>query len=64
VKQRATAVPKVVKPKKVKNGKAGLEPGADKAPIIVPTQGEEAGFDKPADIDEDNEVPDSDTIYY
>jgi len=47
----------------VKNRKAGREPVADKAPIIEPTQGEQAGVDKPAEIDEDNKFPDPDTMY-
>jgi len=55
--------PKAVKSKKVKDGKAGREPVAVRAPIIEPTQGEQAGIDNPAEIDEDNEVPDLDTMY-
>jgi len=47
----------------VKDGKADREPVADKAPIMEPTQGEQTGVDNPAEIDEDNDVPDPDTMY-
>jgi len=56
-------VPKAVKSKKVKDAKAGREPVAIKDPIIEPTQGKQARVDNQAEIDEDNEVPDPDTMY-
>jgi len=56
-------VPKAVKLKKGKNGKADREPVIDKAPIVEPTRGEQGGVDKRAEINEDNEVPDPDTMY-
>jgi len=61
--QGSPVAPKAVKSKKMKNHKAGLKPGANRAPIIVPTQGEQAGIVKPAEIDEDTEIPDPDTMY-
>jgi len=61
--QGSSVVPTGVKSNKVKNRKAGREPIAYKAPTIKSTQGKLAGVDKPAEIDEDNEVPDPDTMY-
>jgi len=61
--QGASAVPKIVKSGKVKNRKAGREPVTEKVAITKPTHGEQEGLDKPADIDEDTEVPDPDTMY-
>jgi len=56
-------VPKAVKSKKVKVAKAGREPVAVRAPTIEPTPGEQVGVDNPAEINEDNEVPDPYTMY-
>jgi len=44
VAQGTPVVPKAVKSKKVKNGKAGHEQVGNKAPIIEPTQGEQGGL--------------------
>jgi len=63
VAQEASAKAKTFKSKTVKNRKSRLEPVTDKAPVIKPTQGEQERVDKPADIDEDTEVPDPDTMY-
>jgi len=63
VTQGAGAVPKVVKTKTVKKPKSRLKSVTDKATIKETTQSEQIGVDKLAEIDEDNEVPDSDTMY-
>jgi len=63
VAQGAVAVPKVVKMKTVKRLKSHLKSVNDKAPVKESMQSEQERVDKLAEIDEDTEVPDPDTMY-